>query len=285
MFIRYPGSKAKLRKKITDVFPDEAMLDLWTPRLGCYCEPFFGSGAIGWEIIKNLPNKAHRTVRVNDIDPGIACLWKAVLSDAKRLMKLIQEFKPSTDAFYQFKEEDGAPGIDPTLRGFRKLALHQMSFSGLGFMSGGPLGGKKQQSEYNPSCRWSPHRICKRIILCHNAMNAFRRFDITSEDFESVLNRLPDDAFAYLDPPYFIQGAALYKHAMTEEDHARLARVLRPARFQWVLSYDDHPTIRDLYSWARIGSFEMTPTMQTTNTKRRKNRELVIRPKTQVSDQ
>jgi DNA adenine methylase len=101
-------------------------------------------------------------------------------------------------------------------------------------------------------------------------MRSFRRFDITNEDFASVLNRQPDNAFVYLDPPYYAQGAALYKHAMTDGDHQRLASLVQRCSFQWVLSYDDHPFVRELYQWAEIGSFEMTPTMQTARSARRK---------------
>ena len=40
--------------------------------------------------------------------------------------------------------------------GFKKLAIHQISYSGLGTMSGGPLGGAGQKSQYKIDCRWSP---------------------------------------------------------------------------------------------------------------------------------
>jgi len=43
--------------------------------------------------------------------------------------------------------------------GFKKLAIHQISYSGLGTKSGGPLGGKSQESIYKIDCRWSPKHI------------------------------------------------------------------------------------------------------------------------------
>lgn len=278
MFIRYPGSKAKLRRKITDVFPESAMMRLFSSVLPCYCEPFFGSGAIGWEALESVIASPKTRVIINDIDPGIACLWKAVRDEPERLCEFVFRFEPSAEKFYQFKKQDGEPCVDPTVRGFRKLALHQMSFSGLGAMSGGPLGGKHQgNSKYNPSCRWNPERIVVKIRQCSSTMQKFRQFDILNQDFGQVLESLPAGAFVYLDPPYYVQGAALYKHAMSEKDHERLASLLRQAKFRWVLSYDDHPRIRELYSWAIINNFEMTPTMQTAKGKRRKNREIVIR--------
>lgn len=275
--IRYPGSKAKISRRIVaSAFPPEWFLDLWQSRLTCYCEPFFGSGALGWDILGEIAGKVCRLV-LNDLDPGIAALWRSVRDAPRELIHLVAAFRPSTDAFYRFKEQDGDTSLDPVVLGFQKLALHQTSFSGLGYKSGGPLGGRKQRSEYNTDCRWNAARIATHIMARHRLMQQYSHVDILNEDFAPVLDSLPDNAFVYLDPPYYVQGEALYRHAMTDADHKRLANQLRRARFRWVLSYDDHPRIRELYAWARIESFFMTPTVQRATTKqRRKNSEVVI---------
>src|SRR5262249_38928824 len=107
--------------------------------------------------------------------------------------------------------------------------------------------------------------------------------DIEQEDFGSLLQRLPSHAFVYIDPPYYLQGNALYKHGMSEKDHERLAELLRKLRFRWVLSYDDHTRIRELYSWTAINYFEMTPStgnnldeVKPEVKRRRKSHEVVI---------
>jgi DNA adenine methylase len=275
MFIRYPGSKAKLYRKLLASFPENYTAPLWSRPDGTYCEPFFGSGAIGWQVLTNM--RTDLSVIINDLDAGIAALWTAVRDCPRDLKRLVDAFRPSPHEFYRFKEEDGDSSRDLVRQGFQKLALHQMSFSGLGAMAGGPLGGRHQRSEYNTDCRWNPARIGSRIIRCHKIMARFARFDILCADFAPALADLPADAFAYLDPPYYAQGASLYKHAMTDGDHARLASLLRAAPFRWVLSYDDHPRVRELYSWAHLDSFEMTPTIPTARRPRRKNSEVVIR--------
>ncbi len=276
-FMRYPGSKAKLSKMFLDLFPDDARFELQSNRLRFYCEPFFGSGAVGLQVLNTLQARKLRTVLVNDLDRGIADLWLAVRDAPGELIRLVREFEPTPDNFYRFKDEDGKPGIDPILHGFRKLALHQTSFSGLGSKAGGPLGGRRQRSEYNTACRWNPERVVKCVRRCHALMAGYRRFEIACEDFATVLSRVPDHGFAYLDPPYYEKGEELYKHSMTADDHVRLAEVLHRAKFRWVLSYDDHPQVRGLYSWAVIDSFEMTATIDTVKGKRRKNREIVVR--------
>lgn len=275
MFIRYPGSKDKLSGGIVRRFPDRVRMPLFAKGLSCYCEPFFGSGAIGWKVLTWLPRTV--AVLVNDLDPGVASLWRAVLSCPDELVELVRGFEPTADRFYEFKAADGDEGVDPVGSGFRKLALHQMSFSGLGVMAGGPLGGRKQASDYDPACRWRPHKIARKVYACHRLMQRFARFEVMNEDFAAVLSRVRcPRAFVYLDPPYYVQGAALYRHAMTDADHARLAATLRQAPYDWVLSYDDAPRVRDLYDWADVSSFEMTPSIDTARAARRKNRELLI---------
>jgi DNA adenine methylase len=276
MFIRYPGSKAKLHHLLREYFPDDMRSPLWHRPWGCYCEPFFGSGAVGWKVLECL--RSDLRIVVNDLDPGIASLWQAVRDCAPELVKMVYDFQPSPDLFYRFREEDGNGCVDRVLRGFRKLALHQMSFSGLGAKAGGPLGGREQRSQYNTNCRWNPTRIASRIRQCSAVMRRFPKFEVRCQDFGTLFPLLPDSAFAYLDPPYYAQGGSLYKFAMSDADHERLASLLRDAPFRWLLSYDDHPRVRSLYSWAAIRSFEMTPTISTARRPRRKNREIIITP-------
>lgn len=63
----------------------------------------------------------------------------------------------------------------------------------------------------------------------------------------------PDGAFLFIDPPYYATDQhKFYTHAFTEDDHVRLRDVLRrnSKRLTFLLTYDDHPAVRDLYGWA-----------------------------------
>lgn len=279
---RYPGSKEKIAKNILRFFTDKVIGACFTGNFPCYCEPFIGCGAIAAKVLPLLPPSA--SVVLGDMDLGIVCLWQAIRSpsESQRLIHRILNYTPTVDDFFRFKEEDGKLDLHPTEIGFRKFVLHQMSFSGLGAKAGGPIGGKKQRSDYDVTCRFRPERHADDISEQCKILRRFKSFRVIHGDFEETLSHVPDDGFAYLDPPYYLQGAALYKHNMSPEDHARLAEVLRLARYEWVLSYDDHAEVKSLYGpWARIDSFEMTATIDTKRgeSSRRKNNELVITPK------
>lgn len=286
LFLRYPGSKAKLCRHILAAMPDFAAGRLWATKLKTYAEPFFGTGAIGWQLIRLFPDDNTVRVLINDKDLGIASLWKCVRDVPDDLVKLVEDFEPSAQAFYEFKARDGDLSVDVVQRAFEKIALHQTSFSGLGYKAGGPLGGRdgrgrSGKGEYDVKCRWRVGRLVKGIYTCNARLRAMKDPQITCKDFEPFLSALRPGDFAYLDPPYYLQGPALYRHSMSHEDHARLASLLRRAPFRWLLSYDDRAAVRDLYAWAEIRPFEMTPTVRTSRTPRRKSSELLITPKEQ----
>lgn len=276
--LRYPGSKAKLVASIRKHLPIE-MGYLMTPQRNhwTYIEPFVGAGAIAGDMLPDIRDGTR--VVLNDKDFWLVCLWNAIKSDPNYLCAKITSFIPSAEYFYQFKEQDGS-SIDPSEAGFRKLVLHYTSFSGLGVKAGGPLGGRDEDNDkYNPACRWRPERMRQNI---RNWCDRFSKLNvkITNRDFSVSLLTATPNSYVYLDPPYYEKGEQLYKHNMTPDDHTRLATILRSAKFRWTLSYDDHPEIRRLYSWACIKEVPLTYTISTSRTKtRRKNHEVLITAK------
>lgn len=254
--------------------PYEARSHLWGFE---YREPLFGSGEIGFDILRRI----HPSSRVwlNDLDPDLVCLWRSVHEGPAEFLSLVRAFKPTAEKFFEFKERDGQPEGTVADRGFRKLALHRMSVSGFGARSGGPIGGKSQaNAKYTVECRWRPERIMAEANRLHHLMQGFERLRITCGDFEELLRGATEKTFVYLDPPYYAKGRQLYKHYFRHEDHERLAKSLRRSKCRWVLSYDDHPEIRRLYDWANFSDLFITYTNATVSGKRPKNREVAITP-------
>ena len=246
-FFRYPGGKSKFKTIIQDELLKFSNVE--------YREPFFGGGSIGLSLLSRM-----ETAWVNDKDYGIYSLWASVKDNPEELKKLINDFVPSVDEFYRIKKSLLNDKTSIVETGFNKLAIHQLSFSGLGLKSGGPLGGRTQESKYKIDCRWSPESICKKIETLH-IMFQEKNIKITHDDFEPMITT-GENALIYLDPPYFDKGADLYHHAFTAEDHERLRVSLKKAKHDWVLSYDDCPEIRDLYDWAYIKSIDANYTIK-----------------------
>jgi len=284
-FFRYPGGKSKLRNDISkhlNVYADKLDLE--------YREPFFGGGSVGLKFILDNPN--WNKMWINDKDTGVANLWTSVIRHPDELKQMVQDFTPSVEIFDKYKGELQNNGVIPkqkseiVLYGFKKLAIHQISYSGLGTKSGGPLGGREQKSKYKIDCRWSPNYICKKIDKLHHQFSTLelKHQSCTSLDFADLISS-KEDAFLYLDPPYYVKGNDLYQCGFTEEDHKRMAEALKAATHSWVLSYDDCTEVRDLYKWAEIDvisvNYSITATKDKESGKRlsRTKSELLIFPR------
>lgn len=262
---RYPGGKSRLYKHI-----EPYLLDRFNDRL---IVPFVGAGHITTRFLKK---RSPSFLWLNDLDVGITSFWKAVQFYPLKFISKLKKYQPKADDFYLYKDildnlNRVPSGVeDITDIAMIKLIIHQISYSGLGCMAGGPIGGQSQSSDYGVGCRWNFENIAKKIGEVHNSFKN-SEVKITSWDFSEVLNDERSDGALYLDPPYFEQGPALYKHSFKEEDHWRLSELLHE-RSNWVLSYDDTETIRNFYSFASIHDLDTTYTIK----KARKRKELLI---------
>ena len=95
---------------------------------------------------------------------------------------------------------------------------------------------------------------------------------LSALDFEEVIDALPDGCFLFVDPPYFnADQAKFYNCTFSPHDHERLAACLQrnSHRLAFLLTYDDHVTVRWLYSWAGpITSQEWNYTINRTDDQR-----------------
>ena len=228
--IRYPGGKSRMRDHITkhlDRFGSDR-----------YVEPFAGGLGVGLHVIGGMKESW-----INDADFNIYAMWHSVIHNHKELIELVSGFSPSVDAFREFKLRlANHKAEDLVQTGFMKMALHQISFSGLGERAGGPQGGVLQK-ENKIGSRWSFPRIKKQITLSHAIL---KNTQCTCMDFEAVLKQASGYAI-YCDPPYYKRGNDLYAQRFSKEDHLRLAKVLQHKKM-WILSYDNVAKIRSLYA-------------------------------------
>lgn len=276
-FMRYPGGKAKLSKVIVS-----KLKELSQGRDLEYREPFFGGGSIGLQFIETCNIKR---AWINDKDVGMSRLWNSVYRYPELLKDEVRDFKPSVQYFDEYRElllENDA-ALDDLHHGFMKLAIHQISYSGLGTKSGGPLGGRTQRSDYKIDCRWFPEYICKKIDKIHKMFRQMESLRCTSFDFETVICD-NGNALIYLDPPYFVKGNDLYQEGLSHDDHVRLSNRLWEHNGPWLLSYDDCPEVRELYKgWAVVEPIDVNYSITATKDKETGKRSSRTKPELLIS--
>jgi DNA adenine methylase len=94
-----------------------------------------------------------------------------------------------------------------------------------------------------------PENWARHLLRCSEKLQGVQ---VTNFDFTDVIEQIPDNAFLFVDPPYFnADQDKFYTHSFTLADHYRLAMSLQKHanRLSFLLTYDDAPEIRDLYAW------------------------------------
>lgn len=238
--LRYPGGKWRFYPFFEEIISLNR-LD------GCdYYEPYAGGASLALSLL--FSNKV-REIHLNDLDPAVYAFWKCVLTRNNDLIDLIisTEVTPDEWIFQSSIYKDGLPsGI--LAQGFALFFLNRTNHSGI--LNGGMIGGKDQKGIWKLDARFNKTELCRRIRRIASYKS---QIHLTRLDAVAFLNEAcpPKESFVYLDPPYYKSGARLYLNKYTPRDHAEVRKVVGRITATWVVSYDDVPEIKKLYSSVR----------------------------------
>jgi len=218
------------------------------PRL--FVEPFCGGATASLRL---AGTGAAHGIFLADLDPLVAAFWHVAAFDTEWLVDAMQEEPVTVDRWDHWRETEPAAQRDQALK---CLFLNRTTFSGILHGWAGPIGGRKQASPYKIDCRFPKATLATRLRAVGALANDGRIADVVCGDYEAALvgvrRRWPhladNEVVVYLDPPYVKKARKLYGWAFDDDEHTRLASVLRFCPYRWVLSYDNHPDIRSHYA-------------------------------------
>ena len=94
-----------------------------------------------------------------------------------------------------------------------------------------------------------PHRMWNNFPLIRQACARLQSVVIENRDFEKLIRQYDRlESFFYCDPPYYATEDYYEDVGFTTKDHERLADALCGIEGKFLLSYNDCPEIRELYS-------------------------------------
>lgn len=236
--LRYPGGKTQLAPFVSELLRTNELLQC------VYCEPFAGGAGIACRL---LLNGTIAEAWINDIDPAIHAFWFSVLNSTEQLCERIERTKVDITEWHrqrQIHAEERANLLD---LGFATLFLNRTNRSGI--LKGGVIGGINQTGKYSIDCRFGRDELIRKI----KRIAIYRKqIHLTCIDARlyigSELKKLPKHALVNVDPPYYRAGPDLYTNAYQHQDHLSLAKEVQKMSHQWMLTYDDVPEIRAMYS-------------------------------------
>jgi DNA adenine methylase len=250
--LRYPGGKSKAIDKIIQYIPSG---------ISEYREPFVGGGSLSIYLKQVNPDL---NVWINDINSELFLFWKYTRDELPNLVNLIRKIKGDCRDGRELFNRLLSLDVDKTSeidRAVRFFILNRITFSGTV-----ESGGYSEQAYHK---RFTDSSI-DRLVKLGKILTQFR---ITNLDYSELLheyniqNSLSKNRqiFFFFDPPYLtatkskLYGKKGILH--TEFDHVRLAQNLKNLSHPWLLTYDDSPGIRDLFSFANIYEWELQYSM------------------------
>ena len=228
---------------------------------GHYFEPYAGGAGVALVLlIDGLVEQIH----INDADPAVAIFWRVATRQPGKLAHMVDSEPVTIDAWHHWQNVMlGKTKATELERGFATLFMNRTNRSGI--LKGGVIGGKTQSGTYKIDERFMREEICLRLErIAHHA----RAIHVYEEDAYQLLLRchkfLPRNSLIYLDPPYYVKGAGLYRNFYRHQDHLQIARLLGSARFRrpWIVSYDNSDEIRTMYSFAPSFTYGLQYTAQ-----------------------
>jgi DNA adenine methylase len=238
--LRYPGAKWRLETFVNSILENNNL------GLCSYAEPFAGGASLAISLLfRGFVSEVH----LNDFDRSIFAFWNCVLNHTDELIELIETTPVTMDSWHAQKNIQASKDFASDIElGFSTFFLNRANRSGI--LTAGVIGGKDQAGKWKIDARFNKENLKHRIVLISKLRSRIHLYNEDAIDFIKTCDSvLPERSFVYLDPPYYVKGPELYLNAYTHEDHLRLASsVLSELRLPWMVSYDDVPQIKSIYS-------------------------------------
>ncbi|MDK7223589.1 DNA adenine methylase [Proteus mirabilis] len=262
--LRYPGGKGKLSYYIKSLIDENSLND------GSYIEPYAGGAGVALEL---LLQEYVRYIHINDIDIAIYSFWNSILNNTENFSKLVHDTKIDLENWEKQKNILLNSEKHSTLEiGFATFFLNRTNRSGI--LKAGVIGGKAQLGKWKIDVRFNKKDLLKRIEKIANYSSRIYIYNLDTLDlFISLPIQSPEKTLLYLDPPYYVKGQGLYRNFYEHDDHVAVMNALNKTSFPyWIVSYDNHEEIKNIYNKFRIKEYDL----QYTAHKKRTGGEIMI---------
>jgi DNA adenine methylase len=247
--LRYPGGKQKLSPFLTEIVEKNNLVG------GHYVEPYAGGAGVALELL--ISGKVSH-VHLNDSCKRIYAFWRSVLNKSDELCALILRASLTVDEWRRQQAIFAAPEQSDELNlGFATFYLNRCNRSGI--LSGGLIGGLRQDGDWRMDARFSRNELIRRIEVIASKAKEISLRNWDAERFiKEYLPQVPEHSLIYLDPPYFKKADRLYLNHYSPDDHERIAAVIQQSlKHKWIVSYDNAPEISQYYLKRRSFEYDL----------------------------
>jgi DNA adenine methylase len=235
--LRYPGGKACIYPFMSKLFYENDLIGT------SYAEPYAGGAGLA---LKLLYNEYVNQIYINDLDKSIYTFWKVLIENNLIFCDWLEDVEVSIENWQYYKS------IQQNIEQHSNIEIAKSTFflnrtNISGVIKGGIIGGQEQKGKYKIDVRFNKIDLIKRVRRIESFKNRINVSNLDGISFIRKINRITDNVFIYIDPPYVQKGADLYMNFYTQKDHEILAKNVDLIDKKWLVSYDNTEFIVSLY--------------------------------------
>ncbi|WP_010471811.1 DNA adenine methylase [Acaryochloris sp. CCMEE 5410] len=236
--LRYPGGKNCIFPFISNLFYENQLIGVK------YAEPYSGGAGLALRL---LFEGYVDHIYINDLDNSIYSFWTTLLDRSDEFCRWIEDVEVSIENWRKYRKiQDQTEVYNYFELAKSTFFLNRTNVSGV--IKGGVIGGLNQTGKYKIDARFNKTDLIRRIQNIKGLKNRISVSNIDGMEFIKRLDKRKEDIFIYLDPPYYQKGANLYMNFYSYEDHKKLSKKVNALRKKWIVSYDNHEFILNLYA-------------------------------------
>ena len=250
--LRYPGGKNKLSAFIAKICIDNNIN-------GHYVEPYSGGSSVALFLL--LEGFVKR-ITINDKDRSIYAFWHSVLNKKNQLCDLIENTEITIDEWHKQREIQYNKEKAGLLElGFSTFFMNRTNRSGI--INASVMGGMEQNGNFLMDCRFNKLELIERIKQISSRKKDIRLY---KKDAIRLIEKIQQEAqdeniIFYFDPPYYLKASSLYMNHYKEESHKEVSEAIKNIKnIKWIVSYDNVPEIKNLYSEIKKKEFSFKHT-------------------------
>ena len=236
--LRYPGGKNCIFPFISNLFYENQLIGIK------YAEPYSGGAGLALRLLfEGYVNHIY----INDLDKSIYAFWQTLMDRPDEFCRWIEDIEVSIENWRKYRELRGnADNISCFELAKSTFFLNRTNVSGV--IKGGVIGGLDQTGKYKINARFNKNDLINRIQKIKSIKSRISVSNLDGMNFIKKLDNQKEEIFIYLDPPYYQKGANLYMNFYSHEDHKKLSKKVHKLRKKWIVSYDNHEFILNLYA-------------------------------------
>jgi len=202
-----------------------------------YCEPFVGMGGVFLRRAVAPPVEV-----INDLSGDVVNLFRVVQRWPQLLTGELGWWPAMRAEFDRIRtsRDDGLLDIE---RAARFLYLQTLSF-------GGKVVGRSFGAGPSQPRNFHDRRVRRRIERLHERLAGVVIENLGWANFLDRYDR--SGTLFYLDPPYWESECDYGAGIFSREDFYRISEILKSIKGRFLMSINDRPEIRDMFSWANI---------------------------------